>query len=45
MGTLGAGIISQGEAHDAWRRRKSDAGGRELFSGIHFAMDDWGNCS
>jgi len=22
---------------------KADAGGRELFSGIHFGMDDWGN--
>jgi hypothetical protein len=21
---------------------KADAGGRELFSGIHFGMDDWG---
>jgi hypothetical protein len=30
-------------AHEAGRRRKSDAGGRELFSGFHFAMDVWGN--
>ena len=22
---------------------KADAGGRELFSGFHFGMDDWGN--
>jgi hypothetical protein len=21
---------------------KADAGGRELFSGFHFGMDDWG---
>jgi hypothetical protein len=21
---------------------KADAGGRELFSGIHFGLDDWG---
>jgi hypothetical protein len=27
---------------EALRRRKSDASGRELFSGIHFGMDDWG---
>src|ERR1039457_7307895 len=31
---------SRDSAHDAWRRRKSDAGGRELFSCIHFGMDD-----
>jgi hypothetical protein len=22
---------------------KADAGGRELFSGFHFGMDDWDN--
>jgi hypothetical protein len=22
---------------------KADAGGRELFSGFHFGLDDWGN--
>jgi hypothetical protein len=22
---------------------KADTGGRELFSGFHFGMDDWGN--
>jgi hypothetical protein len=32
-----------GSAHEAGRGRKSDDGGRELFSGIHFGMDDWGN--
>jgi hypothetical protein len=37
-------------AHSAFRiphgqlvAPKSDEGGRELFSGIHFGMDDWGN--
>jgi len=31
-----------GSAHDAGQCRKSDAGGRELFSGIHFGMYGWG---